>query len=139
MALPAVEPDDSILPMVIKAQEQNADRLSGLNLRDAAERLVSLARSLDYPLLLPVSRDAERLVGAALLLGGMQVEAITTSTFLAGKRVLLVDAVVVHMSAVESAALIAERAGAVVVGAAVLDRLADGPTVNVPVHELVAA
>lgn len=133
------EADDSILPTILRAQERTAEQLSASHMREAAERLVALARSLGYPLLMPVSRDAERLVGAALLIGGDEVTAATGGTYLAGARVLLIDAVVVQMGAIEDAAFMAQRAGAEVVGAAVLDRLGVGSALDLAIHALMAA
>jgi hypothetical protein len=131
--------EDPILPMILRAQQQNAEHLSAAHLHATAERLVALVRSLDYPLLMPVSRDAERLVGAALLLGGAQLEAATGATMLAGQRVLVVDAVVVQTGSLDEGAFIAQRAGAEVIGGAVLHRIGSGTSQNLPIHEVLVA
>jgi hypothetical protein len=137
MTLPALPVDeDALLSLVLAAQERSAEQLSAAHLREAADRLVEFAKSLGFPLLVPISRDAERLVGAAVLVGGGQVNASTGSTYLAGARVLLVDAVVVQVAAIAGAAHFAERAGAEVVGAAVIDHLGDSGSLGLAVHSL---
>jgi hypothetical protein len=128
--------DGSLLPAILRAKEQSAHQLSGEQLSTAAERLAALAQSLGRPLLLPVSRNAERLVGAALLIGGSDLAAASGGTHLAGMRVLLVDAVVVQMGAIASTAFAATRAGARVIGAAVLDQLGSGSSLKLDVYAL---
>jgi hypothetical protein len=125
-----------LLSRVLEAQQRAADQLSAAHLSGTAERLVDLAQSMNFPLLLPVSREAERLVGAALLVGGGQVSAADASTVLTGKRVLLVDTVVVRMAAVATAAYIAKQAGAAVMGAAVLDQLGEDVAPGLAIHSL---
>lgn len=125
-----------LLSRVLEAQQRTAEQLSATHLSEVADRLVDLTESMGFPLLLPVSREAERLVGAALLVGGGRITAADASTALAGKRVLLVDAVVVQMAAVATAAHFAKRAGAAVMGAAVLDRLGEDVTQDLAIHSL---
>lgn len=127
---------DALLSLVLKAQQRSAEQLSAARLPEAAARLVELAESLDLPLLLPVSREAERLVGAALLIGAGRVDAADAATYLAGRKVLLVDAVVVQTSAVVNAAYFAERAGAEVVGTVVLDQVGGAVSAGGTVHSL---
>ena len=128
---------DTLLSQVLTAQRRNAEQLSAAHLGDAADSLVRLTTSLNFPLLVPISRDAERLVGAAVLLGGGKVNAFTGGTYLEGARVLLVDAVVVQVAALAGAAHIAESAGAEVVGTAVIEHLGGGKSLGLPVHALV--
>ncbi len=138
MTSPAPVADgDALLPLVLRAQRRSAEQLSAKHLREAADRLVDLTESLDFPLLLPVSPDAERLVGAAMLASGGRINASAGGTYLAGTRVLLVDAVVVQMAAIAGAAYFAQRAGAEVVGAAVLGQLGSGASVGLTVHSLI--
>jgi hypothetical protein len=130
---------ETLLPLVLKAQQRSAEQLDSAHLREAADRLVELAKSLDFPLLLPVSRDAERLVGAAMLVGGSRINASAGGTYLAGMRVLLVDSVVVQVAGIASAAYIAKHAGAEVVGAVVLDHLGTDDSHGLVVHSLLHA
>lgn len=138
MTCPApVAEGEALLPLVLRAQQSAAEQLSAEHLRKAADRLVALAESLDLPLLLPVSPPAERLVGAAMLAGGGRIHAFAGSTYLTGARVLLVDAVVVQMAAVASAAYSIQRAGAEVVGAAVISLMGSDTSLDVNVFRLV--
>jgi adenine/guanine phosphoribosyltransferase-like PRPP-binding protein len=71
-----------------------------------------------------------------MLAGGGRIHASAGGTYLTGARVLLVDAVVVQMAAVASAAYFVERAGAEVVGAAVLGLIGSDTSLSVTVFRL---
>lgn len=96
-------PWGSLLESLLAAQASAAQLLTGSRMSSSAQRLVEFARQSGSPVLTPVSPMANRLVGAALLLGGSAIRASDEGSMPVGERVLLVEAVAADAAGLRSA------------------------------------
>ena len=106
----------SLLEQLTAAQRTAALALSAAHIEHVAEELNAYAHELSFPVLVPVSEMAERLVGAALACTHAPIEAVSDTAAPKGRRVLLVEAAAVTDLHLARCADVMERQGAHVVG-----------------------
>lgn len=121
------------LSAILDAQASSANLLDAVHICRSAEQLVSFARSCGSPVLAPASPMAHRLVGAALLLSGGDLRATDEGSVPVGEDVLVVEAVVAGLAALDSLSEIMAARGAASVRRAALRVLGAAPA---GVHEL---
>lgn len=110
-----------LLRTVLAAQGQDERASSYPWLRELADALVNHSRGLDHPLLWPIGDAAERLTGAAVLLGEGDVRARGWTDVLSGEAVLLIGSTFVTPMPIREAAERAQTLGAGEVHACVVE------------------
>jgi hypothetical protein len=129
-----------LLASVRAAQCRDEYAVSYPELEGLATALVDLCARLRYPLILPVGAAAERVAGAATIVGGDRTRVLGWSPDLDGERVLLLAVAAVTPLALSEAADRARRLGATEVLACGIDVCGvDGPDRSrVPYYQLVS-
>jgi hypothetical protein len=115
----------SLLNGILEAQQSAAKLLAGPDIASSAEALAAFASRRGHPVLVPVSPMANRLVGAALVVGGRSLRASDEGSVPVGEHVLLVEAVAAGAAGLRSASDMLRSLGAASVECVALTLLAD--------------
>ena len=111
----------TLLAQVLWAQERDEQATSFPLISDFAQRIIAVAHNYKLSILWPVGNAAERLVGAATVLGGGSVRARGWSTSLPNQSVLLVGTHATAPHELLVAAAHARAMGATAVHACAID------------------
>jgi hypothetical protein len=124
----SLSPDHGPLLLgLLEAQKESDAATAYPTIRRWADALVKLSAALEHPVLLPVTAAAERLVGAAVVVGRGRLRVCTLSDTLEDERILLVDVAAVSGVHMLQSAEHARRLGAAeILGCAVRLHSGDG-------------
>jgi hypothetical protein len=122
----STSPWGSLLNDILEAQRTAAKLLAGPQIAYSAKALAAFAQRRGYPVLVPASPMANRLVGAALMSDAGALRATDDGSVPVGEHVLLVEAVAAGTAGLRNASDVLLSLGAASVECVALRLLGDG-------------